>query len=79
MSMGTVPYPGAEFETESTLREIVDWIEKIIREGLIRDMKIQPILPTPQNSHGKTMIANGLRFSENDWPFNLNEISRRYI
>lgn len=70
---------GTEFETESTLRETVDWIKKIIREGLISDIEIQPILPTPQNYYGKKMIANGMKFSENDWPFNVDEISRRYI
>ncbi len=70
---------GTEFETESTLRETIEWIKKIIREGLISDIEIQPILPTPQNYYGKRMIADGLKFSKNDWPFNVDEISRAYI
>lgn len=70
---------GTEFETETTLRETTEWIKKIIREGLISDIEIQPILPTPQNYYGKKMIADGLEFSKNDWPFNVDEISRKYI
>ncbi|WP_121574403.1 B12-binding domain-containing radical SAM protein [Brenneria alni] len=70
---------GTEFETESTLRETIEWIKKIIQEGIISDIEIQPILPTPQNYYGKRMISDGLKFSENDWPFNVDEISREYI
>ncbi|VUS41763.1 hypothetical protein SPARK1531C2_04999 [Klebsiella grimontii] len=70
---------GTEFETDASLKETTKWIKKIIREGLISDIEIQPILPTPQNYYGKKMLADGLQFSENDWPFNVDEVSREYI
>lgn len=70
---------GTEFESELTLRETIEWIKKIIREGLISDIEIQPILPTPQNYYGKKMIRDGMKFSDNDWPFDVDEISKRYI
>lgn len=70
---------GTEFESEQTLRETIEWVKKIIHEGLISDIEIQPILPTPQNYYGKKMIKDGLSFSDNDWPFNVDEISRTYI
>lgn len=77
---------GSDLETNITLSETVEWVKKIIKEGLIQDVEAQPILPLPHNYYGKKMFAeskeegNPFKSGEyNDWPFNTDDISRAYI
>jgi len=77
---------GTALETPETLNETVQWVKKIISEGLIDDVEAQPILPLPHNVYGKKLIAdagvggNPFRGTEHtDWPFNTDVIATHYI
>ena len=70
---------GTEVETPATLEETVGWIKKIIVEGLLQDVEVQPILPLPNNYYGNSLIKEGLWNPTIDWPRNTDEISQSYI
>ncbi|WP_299082965.1 radical SAM protein [uncultured Ruegeria sp.] len=70
---------GTEPETSETLRTTVDWIKRIIDEGLISDVEAQPILPLHNNHYGKQLFSSYNPKTEDDWPIDIDEVSREYI
>jgi len=72
---------GTDYETKATLRETVDWIKLIIKEGLIRDVEAQPILPLPNNYYGKKLSKSGLMNNNVliDWPADIDKLSELYV
>tara|TARA_Y100000310_G_C20644556_1_gene795830 strand:+ start:468 stop:1934 length:1467 start_codon:yes stop_codon:yes gene_type:complete len=70
---------GTEAETPETLDKTVTWIKRIISEGLIQDIEVQPILPLPNNYYGQVLVDSGLWVPTMDWPQNTDSISRTYI
>lgn len=70
---------GTEPETQETLRTTVDWIRRIIDEGLISDVEAQPILPLHNNHYGRKLFSSYRPSTEEDWPIDIDEVSREFI
>lgn len=73
---------GSDVETKETLRQTLTWAKTIIENGLIADIEAQPLCPLPNNYYGKKLRESGLldkKDLENDWPWDINKITKFYI
>ena len=70
---------GTEAETPETLTQTVNFVKKIVTEGLLQDLEVQPILPLPNNYYGRDLVIKGIISRREDWPKDLGSISRLYI
>ncbi len=73
---------GSQAETTESLRETEVWMKKIMSEGLIADIEVQPVLPLPNNVQGRQLRESGFLPAElqvTDWPWELDRMAELYV
>lgn len=85
-SVGIHPYVsfvlGSEVETPETLAETERGVKQLIRDGLVAEVEVQPVLPLMNNYQGRVLQQHGMMEIEGhpkDWPIDVSLLSERYI